>query len=454
MGGAKGKASQSSQSAAIAKITESAAHAPQVREHLRDILESPVFSGSRRSQDFLRYIVENALEGHFDQLKERSLGIELFGRPPSYDTAGDSIVRVSASDVRKRLMHYYEQARTDSEFRIEVPSGSYIPEFCHVAPPSSPAEHQAPIEAPATEPAKRVGGLSLGRFLPYAIAAVSVAVAVLLGLRNLSLQRPQGAVTPLAARVLPWSAMLEREHRLNVIVSDTVYGVVQDLTGTRISLSDYANKRFPPPETLPPGISKAVSLLMRRQYTATKDVEIAVRISEVAQTARRRVTVRSARDLQVQDFRTDDDFVLLGSVRSNPWSEMWERQLDFWIEWDDASRKMICLNKSPRPGEAPVYVPRAGSFDTGESYAVVAFLSNPNQSGHILLIAGTTSEGTQIAGQFVTNLDNLGKVLAKAGIDPRGPARPFQALLRLTAMAGSPGRFEVIAFRAGEAGSR
>jgi hypothetical protein len=248
--------------------------------------------------------------------------------------------------------------------------------------------------------------------------------------------------------------MLEREHRLNVIVSDTVYGVVQDLTGTRISLSDYANKRFPPPETLPPGISKAVSLLMRRQYTATKDVEIAVRISEVAQTARRRVTVRSARDLQVQDFRTDDDFVLLGSVRSNPWSEMWERQLDFWIEWDDASRKMICLNKSPRPGEAPVYVPRAGSFDTGESYAVVAFLSNPNQSGHILLIAGTTSEGTQIAGQFVTNLDNLGKVLAKAGIDPRGPARPFQALLRLTAMAGSPGRFEVIAFRAGEAGSR
>jgi hypothetical protein len=133
---------------------------------------------------------------------------------------------------------------------------------------------------------------------------------------------------------------------------------------------------------------------------------------------------------------------------------MWERQLDFWIKWDDASQKMICLNKSPHPGESPVYKPTAGSFATGVSYAIVAFLPNPNQSGYILLIAGTTSEGTQIAGQFVTNLDNLGKVLAKAGIDPQGPARPFQALLRLTAMAGSPGRFEVIAFRAGEAGSR
>jgi hypothetical protein len=239
-----------------------------------------------------------------------------------------------------------------------------------------------------------------------------------------------------------------------VVVSDTVSGVVQDLMGTPLSLSDYANKRFPQPETLAPDISKAVGLLLRRQYTATKDVEIAVRISEIAQTAGRRVTVRSSRDLQVQDFRTDDSFVFLGSVRSNPWSEMWERQLDFWIEWDDVARKMICLNKSPRPGEAPVYMPRAGSMETGESYAIVAFLSNPNQSGYILLIAGTTSEGTLIAGQFVTNLDNLSKVLAKAGVDPRGPARPFQALLRLTAMAGAPGRFQVIAFRAGEAGSR
>jgi len=290
--------------------------------------------------------------------------------------------------------------------------------------------------------------------LPYAIAAISVAVAVLLGFRNVSLQRQQGAASPTAARVLPWSAMLEREHRLNVIVSDTVFGSVQDLMGTRISLSDYANKRFPQPETLPPEISKAVGLLMSRQYTATKDVQIAVLISEVAQAAGRRVTVRSARDLQVQDFRSDDSFVFLGSVRSNPWSELWERQLDFWIEWDNALQKMVCRNKSPRPGELPVYIPAAGSFATGESYAMLAFLPNPNQSGHILLIAGTTSEGTQLAGQFVTNLDSFGKVLAKAGIDPGGPARPFQALLRLTAMAGSPGRFEVISFRTGEAGSR
>jgi hypothetical protein len=454
VGEARGKASQSSQLAAIAKISESAAHAPQLREHLGDILDSPVFKGSRRSQEFLRYIVENALDGHCDQLKERSLGIELFGRPPSYDTAEDSIVRVSASDVRKRLMQYYAQPRTDPEFRIELPSGSYIPEFCRATAPSSRTEQQAPLAPAATEPGKQAAPRNLGRFLPYGIAAISVAVAVLLGFRNASLERLQGAGSPTAARILPWSAMLDGEHRLNVIFSDTVFGSIQDLMGTSISLSDYANKRFPRPETLAPNISKGVGLLLRRQYTAATDVGIAVRISEVAQTAGRRVTVRSARNLLVQDFRTDDDFVFLGSVRSNPWAELWERQLDFWIEWDSALQKMVCRNKSPRPGEPPVYMPTAGSYATGESYAVLAFLPNPNQSGHILLIAGTTSEGTQIAGQFVTNVDSFGKVLAKAGIDPRGPARPFQVLLRLTAIAGSPGRFEVISFRAGEAGSR
>jgi hypothetical protein len=156
----------------------------------------------------------------------------------------------------------------------------------------------------------------------------------------------------------------------------------------------------------------------------------------------------------MQDFRSDDSFVFLGSVRSNPWSELWETQLDFWIEWDDALQAMICRNKSPRPGELPVYMPTAGSFGTGESYAMLAFLPNPNQSGYILLIAGTTSEGTQSAGQFVTNLDSFGKALAKAGIDPGGPARPFQALLRLTTMAGSPARFDVISFRTGDASSR
>jgi hypothetical protein len=91
---------------------------PALREHLRELLESPAFKGSRRSQQFVQHIVEKAQAGQKDELKERSLGVALFGRTPPYDTGDDAIVRVTASDVRKRLHQFYSE--TDSAIRIEL----------------------------------------------------------------------------------------------------------------------------------------------------------------------------------------------------------------------------------------------------------------------------------------------------------------------------------------------
>src|SRR5579875_2711182 len=77
------------------------------RKHLAEIVQSAEFRSSPRSAQFLRYICEQALTGHPESLKERSIGVELFGRSAAYDTGEDSIVRVTASDVRKRLSHFY-----------------------------------------------------------------------------------------------------------------------------------------------------------------------------------------------------------------------------------------------------------------------------------------------------------------------------------------------------------
>ena len=106
---------------------EIAAATPALREHLNQLVESPAFKGSKRSQQFLQHIVDKALAGHGDELKERSLGVELFGRDPSYDTGEDAIVRVTASDVRKRLSQFYSS--TESVHRIDLNAGSYTPEF-------------------------------------------------------------------------------------------------------------------------------------------------------------------------------------------------------------------------------------------------------------------------------------------------------------------------------------
>src|SRR6266545_2814208 len=85
-----------------------------VLAELERILASPSFRGTKRSQDFLTYVVNHALDGRTECLKERSIGADVFGRRADYDTGDDSIVRVKASEVRKRLAQYYQLAGADS----------------------------------------------------------------------------------------------------------------------------------------------------------------------------------------------------------------------------------------------------------------------------------------------------------------------------------------------------
>jgi TolB-like protein/Flp pilus assembly protein TadD len=100
-----------------------------VREHLKEVTTSRAFSGSKRSQDFLVLIVGHALEGEVDSLRERMIGAEMFGRPVDYDTGSDSVVRVKATEVRRRLAQYYLETDGNHKVRIELPSGSYVPRF-------------------------------------------------------------------------------------------------------------------------------------------------------------------------------------------------------------------------------------------------------------------------------------------------------------------------------------
>jgi hypothetical protein len=100
-----------------------------VQRQLDRLLENPHFSNSRRFPSFLRFIVQEELEGRGDQLKERTLGIEVFGREPGYDTTSDPIVRVTAAEIRKRIAQYYQDSGSPDELRISLPPGSYVPHF-------------------------------------------------------------------------------------------------------------------------------------------------------------------------------------------------------------------------------------------------------------------------------------------------------------------------------------
>lgn len=100
-----------------------------VREQLKEVIASQAFAGSKRAQDFLLLIVEHALARRFDNLRERMIGAEMFGRPIGYDTANDAVVRVKATEVRKKLAQYYLSEGKAAAVRIEIPAGSYVPKF-------------------------------------------------------------------------------------------------------------------------------------------------------------------------------------------------------------------------------------------------------------------------------------------------------------------------------------
>jgi len=100
----------------------------EVRKQLQKILASPVFHNCKRYAAVLKYIVDQTLAGCGDRLKERTIGIEVFQRAPTYDTATDHVVRSAAGEVRKRLAQYY-QDDAQAKLRIDVLPGSYLPQF-------------------------------------------------------------------------------------------------------------------------------------------------------------------------------------------------------------------------------------------------------------------------------------------------------------------------------------
>lgn len=100
-----------------------------VQQQLERLLASPLFHSSKRYAQFLRFVVGRTLEGRGHDLKERILGIEVFDRPPDYDTNTDPIVRVTAAEIRKRIEQYYHDPKHSQEIRLFLPSGSYAPQF-------------------------------------------------------------------------------------------------------------------------------------------------------------------------------------------------------------------------------------------------------------------------------------------------------------------------------------
>lgn len=136
-----------------AKQSEGGTYTPEMRRaielELQAICSDEQFRASQRNCAFLRYVITETLNGRAAEIKERTLGKELFGRPITYDTGSDAVVRVRANEVRKRLVCYYEEHESRAGWRIQLPLRTYVPIFLQEVTLNAAQEIALPIRVNA-----------------------------------------------------------------------------------------------------------------------------------------------------------------------------------------------------------------------------------------------------------------------------------------------------------------
>ena len=445
----RGRTSLETQAAAIAGIAATHADRDTILAARDRVVSSPPFLSSRRARELFSTIVDLAVSGRTDELRERSLGCAVFNREPAYDTGTDAIVRVAASDVRKRLHLYYTQFPGDPVI-FELPTGSYIPTIriapkSPLAPPSLPAPPPvAPTLQPLPPPASP---RNLWRNL-----ALATWLLVLIALAITAIYR---ASAPAAAQTatqkdplgLPWSALLRGSQPISVIVPDSSMGSLRNLKPFPPSLEDFANKRFLNPDpSLSPALQSAWRGLAVGRNTSIVSARLAARVAALAVSHDKNFNVRSARELSLSDLQNASGLVLLGSSNANPWVILYEDQMAFRILTSPDSAQYPFI-PNPAPGDPRDLGPGVPSGSTGPAWAVLALVSSLGGKGSVLIAAGTNTEGTEMAGDLALDPDKLAPILKGCGLNLSAPAPHFEILLRLDVTAGSRRNARVLATR-------
>lgn len=439
------------------------------RELLQRVLQSPLFSRCSALRAFLNYVTENAIAGKLELIKEQSIGSAALGRGAGYDPTADNIVRVRAHELRHKLEKYFETVGAHEPVVISLPRGTYIPEFRvriidaplttdsrAVDTPAregdgvSEAHSGTPkFETPAAVAAETASGRRLWDYLPWLFAGV-LAGALVLSLLHNSSARPtaKGAKSQQAVRDF-WGPLFAEPNRdVLAISADSGFALWQNLSNQDLNLADYLARKdlqFGAPDPF-------MRELATRRLTSPADVVVTARISGLSQAFGGHLVSEYARNVNLEQFRTANA-VVIGSRRSNPWAELFEAKLNFVLVRNGKTGASVFRNRSPMQGEAAVYgySDVLASLGTEEhevdSYALIAVVRGLAGSGRVVLLEGLNMEGTQAAGETVTDPARLAEMLQQLGHQAGTPVPPFEALLKLTSVPGGYTESKAIVFR-------
>ena len=384
----------------------------------------------------MTYICEKAIHNHPEDLKEQAIGRHVFGRAADYSPSEDNIVRVEVRQLRKRLEEYFAGEGKAEPFTITIPKGRYSPEF---EPRSAPS----PVMLEAVIAEKPFGR---NRMIWMVCSAALVIALVASGwwLRG----RSASAGSRNGQRGLIWQTVFDGRQDVEVVCADSSLVMAQAVTRRPISLDDYIQKDYVRnnPQLKPEQVT-LLETLQRWQFTDVTDVRMVQKMSRINSDFWDRVQVRSAKTMQLQDFKSGN-LVLLGSNRSNPWNALFEPQLNFrfGFDYELQQHSAYIRNLAPQSGEQPVYR-AAGVGEAGDVYSTIALVPNLRHTGYVLIIAGTTAEGTEAAGEFLTNRETADGLTRDLLQRNNGRLPYFEVLLRSGAFDGVAQSARVIATR-------
>lgn len=373
-----------------------------VLEELHRVLSSTEFHSSKRCQGFLRYVVEATLSGRAEDLKERTIGIELFGRPASYEPTTDATVRVKAGEVRKRLQMYYAGAGAHDPIRIDLPAGGYVPEFT--------ANRESEPDLPPAS------GLLLARrwWMWGLLAAAGVAA---LAVAAIMLRAP-GPGDEVLRRF--WQPALRTGTPVLLSLSQVpVYGLDPDV--------EVSGK---PPARVDDFV------LLEQQFVGGGDVVGLGRLTAMLSELGQKYRVRLGNQVSFHDLR-ESPSVLLGYSYTE-WNQL-NRGLRFLI--DTSVRPPAITDNGRRTAWALHGLHRDRTTDS--DYAIVCRLMHRDTGALLVILAGITQFGTEAAAELVTDPDRLASALR--GLPEGWETKNLQLVLQVRVISGVPATPSVIA---------
>jgi hypothetical protein len=437
--------------------TESHADSVEWQAVLR-IINSHGFTKSTLLTNFLRYVCERKLQGRDSEITEQQIGTHALGRPATYNPGDDNIVRNYARILRQRLEDFYADEGREEPLRIVISRGSYVPRFepqplaqvqeLHEALPQASKNLPSHLALPPQNFGERSAtqqprwGSRIPRIPTIIALALLVAMATYAGRRAWLTTHPD-VYTEF------WNEVLTPHRSTVVVLADSGIGILQDFTGVRIRLHDYASgdtsalsaafaQRF---SEAPFGIDRFKNL------TSTADTHSLLSLVALPQFAATNPRVRSAQEVQMDDL-SGSNAIIVGGPRANPWVELYEPASDFRLEIPGEFRgsqldARVVINKSPHTGEATRF---SNGFHADEGYvnhSILSFLPSLDGHGHALLFQGGNMGATQAAADFATDRLSMDPILKNAR-RPDGTLRPFEVLLETRVIGASSPKAEVL----------